>query len=85
VQEEADKQVREEERRKSLERGEDGGGESTTPKGSPQPEGDEEKIEGEDGGKQKEKGAWGKEQMRKHIREDVDELVKGASFALFRL
>jgi len=58
-------------------------GESTTPKGSPDMDGGAEGPggeEGEDGEGGKEKGAWTKEQMRKQIRDDIDELVKGASF-----
>lgn len=78
MQEEADKQVREEERRKSLERGE------LTPELGSEKEKEGEEGEGEEEKGGKETGTWRKEQWRKQIREDVDDLVRGG-FRLSRL
>ncbi|TNY17229.1 rab-GTPase-TBC domain-containing protein [Rhodotorula diobovata] len=94
VQEEADKVVRAEEQRRSLERGE------TKPALVDEPEemdvpgtdkdGTEEDQEGEarkeEESEREEKGeGWAKEQCRRAIRRDVDELVKDPAHVLERL
>ncbi|GAA6030330.1 hypothetical protein JCM8097_009051 [Rhodosporidiobolus ruineniae] len=87
VQEEADEAVRAEERRRSIERGE----EVALPPASAaraSEEGGEGEEEGEEEGRkgrERRGSTWQKEQWRKAIRPDVDELVKDPAYVLHRL
>ncbi|GAA5878586.1 hypothetical protein JCM8547_005020, partial [Rhodosporidiobolus lusitaniae] len=87
VQEEADKQVRESERRKSLERGDTVEGGKESPEQGEETREKEGEGDAEEGKEKRERrgSGWQKEQWRKAIREDVEELVKDPAHVLARL